>query len=195
MLAAALAAKASRRIQQRVSGLQQIGEHVTVAELRIHPQSRPAGRSLVDLHAPERFGATIVGRWVEGEFKPGLSGSDRLEPGAIIVAIGGPEGVARLGEIATPLTQGGKIVVFGYGEVGHEVVELLNDAGKATCVVDVANLPGVDVVGNARTPTNNPLTTPSAGPTMVYFESQESAAWGMGRRTSSALVIARREEP
>ena len=153
VLAAALAAKASRRIQQRVSGLQQIGEHVTVAELRIHPQSRLAGRSLVDLHAPERFGVTIVGRWVEGEFKPGLSGSDRLEPGAIIVAIGSPDGVVRLGEIATPLKQGGKIVVFGYGEVGHKVVELLNDAGESTCVVDVANLPGVDVVGNALDPT------------------------------------------
>ncbi len=153
VLAAALAAKASRRIQQRVSGLQQIGEHVTVAEMRIHPQSRLAGRSLVELHAPERFGVTIVGRWVEGEFKPGLAGRDRLEPGAIIVAIGSRDGVARLGEIATPLKQGGKIIVFGYGEVGHKVVELLNDAGESTCVVDVANLPGVDVVGNALDPT------------------------------------------
>ncbi len=153
VLAAALAAKASRRIEQRVSGLQQIGEHVTVAEMRIHPQSRLAGRSLIDLHAPERFGVTIIGRWVEGEFKPGLAGSDLLEPGAIIVVIGSPDGVARLGEIATPLKQGGKILVFGCGEVGHKVVELLQDAGESTCVVDVEALPGVDVVGNALDPT------------------------------------------
>ncbi|HUJ87645.1 MAG TPA: NAD-binding protein [Burkholderiales bacterium] len=152
VLAAALAAKASRRIQRRVSGLQQIGDHVTVAEMRIHPQSRLAGRTLADLRAPERLGVTVVGRWVEGEFRPGISGRDRLEAGTIIVAIGSPEGVARLGGFATPLKQGGKIVVLGYGEVGRKIVELLRDAGERTTVIDVEPSPGVDVVGNALDP-------------------------------------------
>jgi Trk K+ transport system NAD-binding subunit len=149
VLAAALAAKASRRIQQRVSGLQQIGDHVTVAELRIHPQSELAGEMLAEIQLPERLGVTIVGRWVEGEFRLGIAGRTRLEPGAIIVAIGSPQGVARLGEIATPLKQGGKIVVFGYGEVGRKIVELLHDAGEPTTVIDVVASPGVDIVGNA----------------------------------------------
>ncbi len=149
VLAAALAAKSSRRIQRRVSGLQQIGVHVTAAEMRIHPQSPLVGHVLADLRAPERFGVTVIGRWVEGQFRAGISGRDRLEPGTIIVVIGSPEGVARLGEIATPLKQGGKIVVFGYGEVGSKIVELLHDAGEPTTVIDVEALPGVDVVGNA----------------------------------------------
>jgi len=149
VLAAALSAKASRRIQRRVSGLQQIGEHVKVAEMRIHPQSRLAGRTLADLRAPERFGVSVIGGWVEGEFRPGISGQARLEPGTIIVVIGSPQGVARLGKSATPLKQGGKIVVFGYGEVGRKIVELLHDAGEPTTVIDVDALPGVDVVGNA----------------------------------------------
>jgi len=150
VLAAALAAKASRRIQRRVSGLQQIGTHVTAAEMRIHPQSELAGHTLADLRAPERFGVTVVGRWVEGEFRPGgITGRVRLEPGTIIVVIGSPDGVTRLGEIATPLKQGGKIVIFGYGEVGSKIVELLHDAGEPTTVIDVEALPGVDVVGNA----------------------------------------------
>lgn len=149
VLAAALAGKASRRIQQRVSGLQQIGAHVTVSEMRIHPQSELAGHVLADLRAPERFGVTVVGRWVEGELKTGIRGRDRLEPGTIIVVIGGPEGVARLGQIATPLRQGGKIVVLGFGEVGSKIVELLHDAGEQTTVIDARPLPGVDVVGNA----------------------------------------------
>jgi voltage-gated potassium channel len=132
-----------------VSGLQQIGDHVTVTEMRIHPLSRLAGQTLADLQAPERMGVTVVGQWVEGEFRPGIAGRSRLEPGAIIVAIGSPEGVARLGQIATPLKQGGKIVVLGYDEVGHKVVELLHDAGEPTTVIDLEPLPGVDVVGNA----------------------------------------------
>jgi Trk K+ transport system NAD-binding subunit len=57
--------------------------------------------------------------------------------------------MARLGAIATPLKQGGKIVVLGYGEVGRKIVELLHDAGESTTVIDVEALPGVDVVGNA----------------------------------------------
>ncbi len=149
VLAAALAAKASRRIQRRVSGLQQIGDHVTVTEMRIHPQSQLAGQTLADLQAPERMGVTVVGQWVEGEFRPGIAGRSRLEPGAIIVAIGSPQGVARLGQIATPLKQGGKIVVLGYDEVGRKIVELLHDAGEPTTVIDLEPLAGVDVVGNA----------------------------------------------
>ena len=149
VLAAALAAKASRRIQRRVSGLQQIGSQVTVAEMRIHPQSHLVGRTLADVQAPERFGVTVVGRWVEGEFRPGIVGSTRLEPGTIIVAIGTPSGMARFGAIASPLKQGGKIVIFGYGEVGRKIVELLHDAGEPTIVIDIEASPGVDVVGNA----------------------------------------------
>ncbi len=149
VLAAALAAKASRRIQRRVSGLQQIGAHVTLAEMRIHPQSQLAGRTLVDVQIRERFGVTVVGRWVEGEFQPGVKGDARLESGSIIVVIGSPQGVERLGELMTPLRQGGKIVILGHGEVGRKIVELLHDAGEPTTVIDVTDWPGVDVVGNA----------------------------------------------
>lgn len=152
VLAAALAAKASRRLQRRVSGLQKVGDHVTVAEMRIHPQSPLAGHSVADLQIPERFGATVVGRWVAGEFTPCAAGGARLEPGTIIVAIGSPEGLARLGEVATPLKRGGRIVVFGYGAVGQKIVELLHDAGEPTTVIDIEALPGVDVVGNALDP-------------------------------------------
>jgi len=149
VLAAALAAKSSRRIQRRVSGLQQIKGHVTLAEMRIHPESQLAGRTLADVQLRKRFGVTVVGHWAEGEFRPGIEGSARLEPGTIIVVIGSPQGVESLGELATPLKQGGKIVVLGYGEVGRKIVELLHDAGESTTIIDAKAWPGVDVVGNA----------------------------------------------
>jgi Trk K+ transport system NAD-binding subunit len=149
VLAAALAAKASRRIQRRVSGLQQIGAHVTLAEMRIHPQSQLAGRTLAEVQLRERLGVTVVGRWDEGEFRPGIEGDARLEAGNIIVVIGSPQGVERLGQLATPLKQGGKIVILGHGEVGRKIVELLHDAGETTTVIDSTDWPGVDVVGNA----------------------------------------------
>ncbi|MHB1240875.1 MAG: potassium channel family protein [Gammaproteobacteria bacterium] len=149
VLAAALAAKAGGRIRGRVSGLQQLGSHVTVTEMRIHPESPLAGHTLAEVRMREHFGVSVLGQWLDGEFKAGVRGSARLEPGAIIVAIGSPQGIARLSEIATPLKQGGAIVVLGFGEVGQKIVELLHDAGERTTVIDVQPGPGVDVVGNA----------------------------------------------
>ncbi len=149
VLAAALAAKASGRIRGRVSGLQQLGAHVTVSEMRIHPDSPLASHTLEEARLRERFGVSMLGRWSDGEFKPGADRNARLEPGAIIVAIGSPQGIARLGELATPLKQGGTIVVLGFGEVGQKIAELLHDAREHTTVIDIRPGPGVDVVGNA----------------------------------------------
>ena len=143
VLAAALAAKASRRIQRRVSGLQQIGAHVTAAEMRIHPQSPLAGAPSPTCGAPERFGVTVIGRWVEGQFRPGISGRDPARTGDHHRRDRQSRRAWRVwARLATPLKQGGKIVVFGHGEVGRKIVELLHDAGEPTTVIDVEAVPG-----------------------------------------------------
>jgi Trk K+ transport system NAD-binding subunit len=47
-----------------------------------------------------------------------------------------------------PIRRTGPIVVAGFGAVGRKVVELLKDAGETCVVIDQADAPGVDVVGN-----------------------------------------------
>jgi len=148
-LAAALAAQASDRISPRIAGLQLLGEHLELAELRIQPTSPVADVSLKDAGIRERTGASVVGLWVGGELTTRMHPETLLHAGAIMVALGSAESLVRLGRRATPLPRTGPFLVAGYGEVGTRVVALLRDVGEEVRVIDQQELPGVDVVGDA----------------------------------------------
>jgi Trk K+ transport system NAD-binding subunit len=148
-LAAALAAQASDRISPRIAGLQQLGAHLEVAELRIQRESSMANLPLAEARIRERTGATIIGQWVAGEFTAEVGPDTVLRPGAILVAVGSGESIGRLGSLATPLAQTGPFLVAGYGEVGHKIVEMLGDAGEETVVIDKRSQEGVDLEADA----------------------------------------------
>jgi Trk K+ transport system NAD-binding subunit len=148
-LAAALAAQASDRISPRIAGLQQLGAHLEVAELRIQRESSVANLPLAEARIRERTGATIIGQWVAGEFTAEVGPDTVLRPGAILVAVGSGESIGRLGSLATPLAQTGPFLVAGYGEVGHKIVEMLGDAGEETVVIDKRSQEGVDLEADA----------------------------------------------
>jgi Trk K+ transport system NAD-binding subunit len=151
VLAAAIASRASIRISPRVSGVRQLGAHLEVAELRVHAASPLAGKTIAESTVRSRTGATVVGLWVGGE----LIQADLtrpLEVGTILVAVAAPEGIRRLGELATPVPRTGRILVAGYGSVGQKVAELLRDAGEEVHVIHQDARPGVDTVGNPLAP-------------------------------------------
>jgi len=149
ILAAALAARASERITPRVSGIRQLSNHLDVAELRVHRESTLAGKTLAEVNLRRTTGATIIGFWQGGEFSSQPQASDRLDAGTIVVAIGSPERLKKLAALARPLPSTGPIIVVGFGEVGHKVVELLQDAGEETRVINRDPGDGVDFVGDA----------------------------------------------
>jgi Trk K+ transport system NAD-binding subunit len=148
-LAAALAAQASERISPRIAGLQQLGEHLELAELRIQPSSPVADITLKEAGVRERTGASIVGLWEGGVLNTRMHPDTVLRSGAIMVALGSAESLVRLGRRATPLPRSGPFLVAGYGEVGTRVVALLRDVGEEVRVIDQQDIPGVDVVGDA----------------------------------------------
>ena len=148
VLAAALAARASTRINPRHEGLRQLGGHVDVAEFRVHEDSALAGRRLGDMSMRERYGVTIIGQWHAGRFGLVEGPDTRLRAGAILVAVGPQDSLRRIEDLATPINKEGPIVVAGYGAVGHKVVQMLRDAGESAVVIDSAPHDGVDVVGN-----------------------------------------------
>lgn len=148
VLAAALAAHASPRIRPQVDGLNLLDERIGLTEYRVHPDSPLAGRTLGEVHLRERFGVNLIGQWHSGTFAPARGPETRIAPGAILVAIGPLESLARVEELAAAISASGPIVVAGYGTVGHKVVEMLRDAGEAVVVIDEQAKPGVDVVGN-----------------------------------------------
>jgi len=150
--AAALAGLAHGRVASRLTGIQHLGGKLQIGEMRVARGSDLVGQTIVNADVRRRTGATIIGQWRGGEFNARVPGSTVLEPGAILVAVGSEEALARLGELGKPLSADGPFLVAGYGEVGRKVVEFLRDAGEPTVVIDRTEAEGVDVVGDALDP-------------------------------------------
>ncbi len=148
VLANTLASKVSNRINPRIDGAHQISEHVGIGELRIHAKSPLAGCSLEEARIREHIGVTVIAQWIDGHFVAGGDGHTRIHPGAIIVAVGSPDALQRLAELAGSQYVEGPILIAGYGEVGRHVEALLRSAGEQVRVVNDIDGAGVDVVGN-----------------------------------------------
>lgn len=148
VLVAGLAARASTHISPPIEGLRLLSSQVGVAEFRVRASSPLAGVRLGDLHLRVRHGVTVVGQWVNGSFASAMGPETRIEPGAILVVVGAHANLTKVERLAIPVRRRGPIVVAGYGVVGRRLVELLNEAGETTTVIDKEPIPGVDIVGN-----------------------------------------------
>lgn len=148
ILGGALAARASTRITPPAEGLHLLGTQVGLAEFRVRADSPLAGQRLGDLHLRERHGVTVIGQWRGGQFYTVKNLDTRIEPGAILVAVGAQSNLTQVERLAAPIHRTGPIVVAGFGTVGGKVVEMLRDARETTIVIDEQLMPGVDVVGN-----------------------------------------------
>jgi Trk K+ transport system NAD-binding subunit len=148
VLGAALASRASLRISPPAEGMHLLGSAVGMAEFRVRASSPLAGQRLGDLRLRESHGVTVIGQWLAGVFTTTKGPDTRVEPGAILVAVGSPASLEAVERLAMPIRRTGAIVVAGFGAVGRKVVELLLEAGEDCVVIDQAGEPGVDVVGN-----------------------------------------------
>lgn len=148
ILGAMLAARASARISPRIAGMQPLDQLLEVAELRVHDASPLAHSSLAEARLRTETGANVVGRWSDDELHSPPAADEKLTPGMILVAVGTPDSIRQLSEVARPLARERPLVILGFGDVGQKLAELLTDAGEEVCVVYSDQLPGVDVVGD-----------------------------------------------
>ncbi|HKI05197.1 MAG TPA: NAD-binding protein [Thermoanaerobaculia bacterium] len=151
ILGAALAARASVRINPRVGGIQQLGRNLEVAEIRVHPHSPLAGRTLDESAVGTHTGATVIGQWVGGELEIPDGSGLLLKPGGILVVVGSYGSIDRLHDLAggaVALRREGPFVVGGGGEVGRKVAELLRAVGEEVRLIDRRPGSEVDQVGD-----------------------------------------------
>jgi len=148
VLAAALAARASMKISPRVAGVRHLGQHLEVAELRVHAASPFAGKPIGEAGIREQTGATIIGLWVGGVLNAQPQLDSPLNVGTILVAIGSHGSIERLGRLATPVSREGAFLVIGSTEIGRKVTEFLRDAGESVRLLAEEEGPMVDVVGD-----------------------------------------------
>jgi Trk K+ transport system NAD-binding subunit len=130
ILAAALAARASHKINPRVSGAQSLGRHLQICEVRVDRGSPLVGKTLAESNLRAQTGTTIVGCWRDGELGPPPGPQQKLDLGAILVAAGSDAGIDKLGRLATPVTRRGPILVVGHDEVATKVAEFLSLADE-----------------------------------------------------------------
>ncbi len=151
ILGAALAARASTRINPRVSGIQQLGRNLEVAEIRVNPHSPLAGHTLDETAIGTRTGATVIGQWIGGELEVPTGSGLRLEADGILVVVGSHASIDRLRDLAggaVTLRREGPFVVCGGGEVGRKVAELLRVVNEEVRLIDRRPGPEVDQVGD-----------------------------------------------
>jgi Trk K+ transport system NAD-binding subunit len=155
VLGAALAARASRRIHPKVSGIQLLGHELEVDEVRVDPDSIAVDSTLAEAEVGARTGAIIIGRWSRGHLETQPSASWRLEARSILVAVGTPESLGRLHDLMGSrrgVNPNSSFLIAGYGEVGHKVAQLLRDADETVAVLDRKAGPEVDHVGDVLDP-------------------------------------------
>lgn len=155
ILGAALAARASARIDPRVAGLHDLGSRLEVVEMQIGAESPLVGQTLEGAEVRTQTGVTVLGQWIEGRLVAPPPPGMRLVAEGILVVIGPTAGVDRLTELArgpVALRRKGPFLIAGYGEVGRKVAELLRDAGEEIRVVDREPAAGVDEVGSLLDP-------------------------------------------
>jgi len=178
VLAAALAARASAQISPLVSGAHHLGQHLEVAELRLHAGTPLAGKTIAEAGIRAQTGATIVAMWVGGELVRQPAGGMRLDPGNILVVVGSHDAIGRLGQVATAAPRRGAHLVIGHTRVGEKVAQLLRGAGEQVRVLHPEAGEGVDVVGD-----------PLDQKVLVRAGMREAQAVILTRATDSAAIF------
>lgn len=151
VLGAALAARASQKVNPTVAGIQHLGHKLQVAEARITRDSPLAGKTLAGAELGQHAGVTVIGQWVGGKLIAPPTPNMRLESGGILILVGNDDSIRSFMNLcagARRLRREGPFLIAGGGEVGRKVAELLTDCGEETFVIDTQPGPGVNLVGN-----------------------------------------------
>jgi voltage-gated potassium channel len=151
LLGAALAARASRRIRPTIAGIQHLGRHLQVSEVRVDRRSGVAGKRLAEIDIGSRPAVQVIAQWRGGRLISPVTPNTRLGPDSILVLVGTETGIERFQKVCEgvrPLRSEGPFLIAGYGEVGRKVAELLIDVGEEVRTIDRQPAEGVTLVGN-----------------------------------------------
>jgi len=131
----------------------ELGEEFEVAELPVARDSDLAGTTLADSEVDD--GVTIIGAWRWGHFETPPDPTTRIDRGTVLLVAGAAaavEGLHSRTRSRAHRHEHREVLIAGYGEVGRTVAADLEDTATEYTVVDVREMEGVDVVGDATDP-------------------------------------------
>lgn len=152
ILAAALASRASSRIEPIVSGVGAL-PGLRAYDLRVaDAEGTPETVEEIERLIPR---GRVVGVSRGGRRLAGLSSRTRLRPRDLVTLLDGAPPTDGEGSSVRPVCPGlvpargaGPIIIGGFGEVGEKVAQLLRDVGEEVRIIDRSAHEGVDVVGD-----------------------------------------------
>jgi Trk K+ transport system NAD-binding subunit len=155
LLGESLARKVTAGVSTDLGSKVELGEDFDIVELPVHRGAEVAGRTLADSGLRERAGVNVIGAWFDGEFESPPAPDSVIEPGTVLLMTGRDDQLQRLADRTRSEVRrhaSGETVVVGHGEVGKTITSVLDESDLPYTVVDEADGPGVDVVGDATDP-------------------------------------------
>ena len=191
LLGETLARRVSMAVRAELGSSVEIGDDFSLVELPIEPHSELAGTTLADSGIRERTGASVIGLWDHGEFDPQPAPTDRLDENVHLFVAGTDAQLEQLKALTRSEERRrarGTVVIAGYGEVGSAVGRIVATTPMRRVVIDRAERPGVDHVGDAT----DAETLRAAG-----VESADSLVLALSSDTDTVLatLVAREVNP
>jgi Trk K+ transport system NAD-binding subunit len=152
LIGESLAGKVNTAARTEVTDAVEVGEDFEVAELPVQPGSELDGVTVAESGIRERTGVNVVGAWFRGEFVSPPDPGDVIDGRTVLLVAGSDAELEQLNALTRSerrRLREGQVLVCGYGEVGSTVKEAVTDAGLPCTALDIADKPGVDVVGDA----------------------------------------------
>lgn len=151
ILGSSLAGKALVSVSKDLQGITKLGNTLEIAELLIEENSAldqlTFGRSgLLNSTKP-----MLVGVWKSGAFIPNPNPDDVITEDTILLLSGSHKQLVefRRKTVSFDNIQLGKVIIAGYGVVGHTIAKQLKEKEVEFTVVDIEKKNGVDIVGDA----------------------------------------------
>jgi Trk K+ transport system NAD-binding subunit len=150
VLGQSLATKATTTVSADLRDTIELSEELAVTELLVQEHSDLVGQTIPESGIRDRMGITVIGAWFNGEFVPVPGPENVIDGNTILLVAGRRDNLTELKSrtVSTLRHNPDRVVVGGYGVVGRTAVETLASGGVSTCVVDIADEAGVDVVGD-----------------------------------------------
>ncbi|WP_408960069.1 potassium channel family protein [Natrinema sp. 74] len=150
VLGQSLATKATTTVSADLRDTIEFSDDLAVTELLVQDHSDLVGQTIPESGIRDRMGITVIGAWFNGEFVPVPGTEHRIDGNTILLVAGQRNELSELKArtVSTLEHRRDRVLVGGYGAVGRTAAETLAADGVSTCIVDLVDQEGVDVVGD-----------------------------------------------
>jgi len=151
ILGSSLSGKALVSVSKELQGITKLGDMLEIAELLIEDGSTYNQLTFEESGLLNSTGPILVGVWKSGTFIPNPEPDDKITTDTILLLCGSHKQLieCRKKTVSFENIQPGKVIIAGYGVVGHTIAQHLKEKKIEYTVVDIEKMSGVDIVGDA----------------------------------------------